>query len=419
MPNSGPTLPPSASKTERSAAKAARIPPKPLVRPITLRAPITLGVVLIVLVVILGAIWVTGTLLGLLRGQASPELFWVMLLVGSVLLIAVLAGVIAYLTLSVKAFNLNRRQSNFIDAVTHELKSPIASLKLYLQTMTRHTVNVEQQQEFHKIMLDDVERLDSLINHLLDAARVERGTEPEEATDFLLSELLTQVSTAACVRYKMPSETVSIECPAVMLHAPPVQVEILFRNLIDNAIKYGGSPPHVRIVARMKTLPTGEVTVSVCDNGAGIPANLRRKVFGRFVRLGNELERSKPGTGLGLYLVRNVTHALGGRINIGDASDLPETATDSSNAPAGQTDSSTSSPRHPTHDLTNSENTTRTPPADPLDQNAPSATGQTTATERTTTTTPQTPRRRTSGTRFDITLPDARLNPPTTPETNG
>lgn len=323
--NSGPPHKPAAQKAgsgERKPPKVPRVKPKPLVRPITLRAPITLGVVLIVLVVILGAIWVTGTLLGLLRGQASPELFWVMLLAGSVLLIAVLAGVIAYLTLSVKAFNLNRRQSNFIDAVTHELKSPIASLKLYLQTMTRHSVNADQQEEFHKIMLDDVERLDSLINHLLDAARVERGTEPEEATDFVLSELLTQVSIAACVRYKMPAETVSIDCPDIMLHAPPVQVEILFRNLIDNAIKYGGTPPRVNIVAQMKQAPHGEVTVSVCDNGAGIPANLRRKVFGRFVRLGNELERSKPGTGLGLYLVRNVTHALGGRINIGDAGDV-------------------------------------------------------------------------------------------------
>ncbi|MCM2373483.1 sensor histidine kinase [Aporhodopirellula aestuarii] len=314
--------------------KLTKTRPKPLVRPITLRAPITLGVVLIVLVVILSAVWVTGTLWGLLRGQASPELFWVMLLAGSVLLIAVLAGVIAYLTLSVKAFNLNRRQSNFIDAVTHELKSPIASLKLYLQTMSRHTVNAEQQQEFHKIMLDDVERLDSLINHLLDAARVERGTEPEEATDFQLSKLLSNVSSAACVRHKMPAETVCIDCPDIVLHAPAVQVEILFRNLIDNAIKYGGTPPHVRVTARMQTDKAGEVTVSVCDNGAGIPANLRRKVFGRFVRLGNELERSKPGTGLGLYLVRNVTHALGGRINIGDAdvSADPET-TDAASQP--------------------------------------------------------------------------------------
>ncbi|EMI51929.1 ATP-binding region, ATPase-like domain protein [Rhodopirellula sallentina SM41] len=281
--------------------------------------------------------------------------------------------------------------------------------------MTRHSVNAEQQQEFHKIMLDDVERLDSLINHLLDAARVERGTEPEEATDFLLSELLTQVSTAACVRYKMPSETVSIECPAVTLHAPPVQVEILFRNLIDNAIKYGGSPPHVRIIARMKAVPTGEVTVSVCDNGAGIPANLRRKVFGRFVRLGNELERSKPGTGLGLYLVRNVTHALGGRINIGDATDLPETATDSSTKLSSETDSNTPSQaaqNSPPGDLGDPENAAPTQPRETLEQTEATAPTQPNPTR------PLAARRRISGTRFDITLPDATLAPPTTAESS-
>lgn len=297
--------------------------PKPLSRPISLRAPITLGVVLIVLVVILGAIWISGTLIGLFGGKAPPSLFWGMLLAGSVLLIAVLAGVIAYLTLSVKAFNLNRRQSNFIDAVTHELKSPIASLKLYLQTMTRHSVSAEQQAEFHRFMLEDVERLDTLIDHLLETARIERGMASEEAIDLNLANLLSQVSAAACVRYKMPPETVSIDCHDILITAPPIQVEILFRNLVDNAIKYGGRPPRVRIVARMRKESNGEVTVSVCDNGTGIPANLRRKVFGRFVRLGNELERSKPGTGLGLYLVRNVTHALGGRINVGDAEPLP------------------------------------------------------------------------------------------------
>ncbi|WP_404307700.1 sensor histidine kinase [Neorhodopirellula lusitana] len=327
-------------------------------RPITLRAPITLGVVLIVLVVILGAVWVTGTLIGALRGQASPELFWAMLFAGSVLLVAVLAGVIAYLTLSVKAFNLNRRQSNFIDAVTHELKSPIASLKLYLQTMTRHTVSQDQSEAFHRIMLEDVDRLDTLINHLLDAANVERGGMAEEARDVDLAAMIEQIGSATCVRYKLPSDTVIADCQDIILSAPPVQVEILLRNLIDNAVKYGGSPPRVRVIVEYRSASssvikgrrskaskraeklavklgessstsqaadpvsdsaTGEVTISVCDNGVGIPANLRRKVFGRFVRLGSELERSSPGTGLGLYLVRNVTHALGGRINIHDA----------------------------------------------------------------------------------------------------
>jgi len=290
-------------------------------RPLTLRTPITLGVVMIVLVVILTAVWVSGTVIGAMQSESSRAVFFVMLAAGSVLLIAVLAGVIAYLTLSVKAFNLNRRQSNFIDSVTHELKSPIASLKLYLQTMHRHEVSVQQQQEFHHMMLGDVERLDSLINHLLDTARIERGESPP-ATQLELAPILDQAATAACVRHKMPAETVQIRCPPITLQAPAIQIEILFRNLIDNAVKYGGSPPVVKVAAECDE--SGTICVTVQDNGSGIPANLRRKVFGRFVRLGSELERSRPGTGLGLYLVRNITHALGGRIDVSDARQLDE-----------------------------------------------------------------------------------------------
>src|SRR6056297_3241641 len=171
----------------------------------SLRAPITLGVVMIVSVVVLAAVWVVGNLWGAMGKLGSGAVFWSIFATRPWLLLGVLAGVIAYLTLTVKAFNLNRRQSNFIDAVTHELKSPIASLKLYLQTMARRTVDAEQQKHFHQTMLEDVERLDSLINHLLDAARIERGVEPVTATMVRLDELLAQIAQAACLRYRTPS----------------------------------------------------------------------------------------------------------------------------------------------------------------------------------------------------------------------
>ncbi len=282
----------------------------------SLRAPIALGVVMIVLVVVLLAIWITGNVWGITQNLGSKAVFLAILVTGTVLLAGVLAGVIAYLTLTVKAVNLNRRQSNFIDAVTHELKSPIASLKLYLQTMTRRTVDEQQIQDFHRFMLEDVERLDSLINQLLDAARIERGIEPAEDETIRLDELLTQCGSAACMRYGLPDDTVDLQSPSITLRSQVVQLEILFRNLIDNAVKYGGSPPQVTITVTPEK--DERVKVSVADNGAGIPANQRRKVFGRFVRLGNELERSTPGTGLGLYLVRTASKAIGGSVRVCD-----------------------------------------------------------------------------------------------------
>ena len=282
----------------------------------SLKAPITLGVVMIVLVVVLAGVWIIGNVLGATGNLESSLVFWVILSTGTLLLVGVLAGVIAYLTLTVKAFKLNQRQSNFIDAVTHELKSPIASLKLYLQTMTRRSVNAQQQQDFHQFMLEDVERLDLLINHLLDAARIDRGSEVNNEELVHLNKLLTQCGSATCVRYRLPEEAVTVDVAPILLRTQLIQLEILFRNLIDNAVKYAGSPPDVQIRGRVTT--DEKVSVSIIDNGPGIPPNQRRKIFGRFIRLGNELERSTPGTGLGLYLVRNVVKSLGGSIQLKD-----------------------------------------------------------------------------------------------------
>ncbi len=280
----------------------------------SLKVPITLGVVLILIVVALTVGWIAINVVALTVTQDSKALYYITLAIGSIGLAVVLAGVIAYLTLSVKAINLNRRQSNFIDSVTHELKSPIASLKLYLQTLSRRSVGETQRDEFRRMMLADVERLDQLINHLLDAARIERGTDGAEPENIALDELLRHCSRAVCIRYAVDNETVEVDSPPLTIHSRSTELEILFRNLIDNAVKYGGTPPRVNI----KAAPTSgqRVTVIVSDNGQGIPPNLRRKVFGRFVRLGSELERSKPGTGLGLYLVRSVTRSLGGEIHI-------------------------------------------------------------------------------------------------------
>jgi signal transduction histidine kinase len=224
--------------------------------------------------------------------------------------------VVLYLILSIKAINLTRRQSNFIDSVTHELKSPIASMKLYLQTLSRHQVDQQLAADFHRFMLEDLERLDHLINQMLEAGRLDAERPRDERENVDLAELLRECAAAVCTNYRVPAQTVRLDLQPSVVFGRRVDLDIIFRNVIDNAVKYAGTTPQVEVSLR----PSGSdrVLVRIADNGRGIPPHLRRKIFGRFVRLGLELEREKPGTGLGLYIARTLVRQHRGQIRVRD-----------------------------------------------------------------------------------------------------
>jgi len=275
--------------------------------------PILLGVVLIGTIIALGVGWVLVSIAAAL-GSENAAFYWAFLGVGVSLLVLVLAGVIVYLALTVKAIALSQRQSNFIDSVTHELKSPLASLKLYLQTLTRRSVAPEQQADFHRFMLQDVERLDTLIDHLLDAAKTlqRRPLSGRELT--AVGPVLARACDAAVQRYAVPAARVTLGAGPLRVRGREADLEIVFRNLVDNAVKYSLPEPEVAVTA--EATPEGKVVVRVADNGPGIAPAQRRKVFRRFVRLGSELERSRPGTGLGLFLVQSLVRQLRGRVTV-------------------------------------------------------------------------------------------------------
>jgi signal transduction histidine kinase len=250
-------------------------------------------------------------------------LYWALLTIGSLFIVLLLVGTVLYLILSIKAINLTRRQSNFIDSVTHELKSPMASMKLYLQTLSRHQVSVAEQSGFYRFMLEDLERLDRLINKMLEAGRLEAQRSSDEIEDIDLPLLLGDCAASVCLSYHLPAETIRLSLEPCSLRARPVDMEVIFRNLIDNAIKYAGNPPRVEVSSCKG--PKNQVLIQVADNGRGIPHHLRRKIFGRFVRLGLELEREKPGTGLGLHIVRTLVRRLKGSIRVCDPKQGPGT----------------------------------------------------------------------------------------------
>jgi signal transduction histidine kinase len=151
---------------------------------------------------------------------------------------------------------------------------------------------------------------------MLDAAQLDRQPVDGDVTDVPLASVLQSCAETARLRYHLPPETVRLDLVPTTLQARQIDIEMIFRNLIDNAIKYGGSPPRVEIESRPQG--PGYVLTRIADNGSGIPPKLRRKIFGRFVRLGNELERAKTGTGLGLFIVRTLVRRMRGSITVHD-----------------------------------------------------------------------------------------------------
>jgi signal transduction histidine kinase len=267
--------------------------------------PITLLVVLLALIVALLVIWIIG--------QATQH-NWPLLTVGTVFFALILIGVVVYFIWSFREYRLNRRQANFIDSVTHELKSPIASLKLCLQTLDLRSVSPEQQREFYKFMMEDIQRLDSLIDHLLAVARLDHVERDELLEDVSLEPLLKNCAEEIRRRYELGPEQIRLEIEPCVARGRPRDLEMVFVNLMDNAAKYGA--PEAQVLVQTAIQRGERAVIKISDNGKGIAFDLRRKIFKRFYRGGTELERTTKGTGLGLYIVKSLVGKMKGKIHV-------------------------------------------------------------------------------------------------------
>jgi len=272
----------------------------------TLHLPITLSVVLMVLNATLMVCWIV--LLARSNG-------WAALIIGVVVFALILAGLSFYMVLMIKEVRLNQRQANFVDSVTHELKSPIASLRLYLETLQLRQLADDQREKFYGVMEDELERLDHLITQLLEVGRLDAIGQQSEPEELSLETLLHKCGQSACALHKRdPATTIVYDIQPAKVEARRLVVESVFRNLIDNAIKYGGDPPQVEIQVRVTD--RGHVVTRIADNGHGVPPELRKRIFGLFFRGGSELTRRQKGTGLGLYIVHTLVRHLKGRISV-------------------------------------------------------------------------------------------------------
>lgn len=267
--------------------------------------PIILLVVALSLTVALLVIWII---------NYASEHSWVLLTIGTVFFSLILVSVVVYFFWGFKEYRLNRRQANFIDSVTHELKSPLASIKLCLQTLELRPVPHDQQQEYLRFMMEDVQRLDSLVDHLLAVARLDHIDRNEPAGDVPLDGLLAKCVGEIRRRYELENRQIRLEIEPCDVHGRSRDLEMVFLNLLDNAVKYGGREPEVLVQASAKG--DDRVIIRVADNGQGVNFDVRRKIFQRFFRGGTELERTTKGTGLGLYIVKTLVNKMKGKVHV-------------------------------------------------------------------------------------------------------
>lgn len=275
---------------------------------------ITLSVVVLALNIAMMVVWIIMT---------SSTREWSVLAIGTVALTLMMIGSTVYVILSIKEMRVSQQQADFVSSVTHELKTPLATLRLYLETLQMRELPPEKRREFYQVMERELKRLDDLISHLLEMRRLDELGPDAEREDVPLANLIEQCAQRACAYHEKAPSIVRCDVPPLVLRAPRVALEMIFGNLLDNALKYSGDDAQVTVEAH--AIGDGRVLVRITDNGCGIPRSAGRRVFRMFYRGKGETERRRPGTGIGLYVVRTAARMLKGKVSFRPRADGPGT----------------------------------------------------------------------------------------------
>jgi K+-sensing histidine kinase KdpD len=232
---------------------------------------------------------------------------------GATFLILIIIGAIVMYRAVRRRFEVQKQQENFMMAVTHELKTPIAVMKLNLETLQKHQLDEAKRQKILQMTLQETNRLNSLASNILVSAQLETGRSfTREELDF--SDLVKGCVHDFKTRFPDRQWNVSIKEEAE-LEGDALLLQILVNNLIENAIKYS-APGSVIGCSLMRE--EGSIILKITDEGPGIPASEKKKVFDKFYRIGSEQTRSAKGTGLGLYLCKKIADDHDAEIMIED-----------------------------------------------------------------------------------------------------
>lgn len=280
----------------------------------SLSVPITMGAVAVPLSVALLVGWTLLLAKNLAENEEITMDVWLLVLgaISFVVIIAVLALLTVFLAREILEV---RRQDTFIDSVTHELKSPLASLKLCIETLGRDGLGDKQRGELRQMMLEDVDRLSAFIDDVLQASRI---AHTRETAIMSLGEVEVLALVQACAeevrhRHNVPEDTIVVEVPeALSVTTDRAALEIVVKNLLDNAVKYSSAPARITVLARRRH--DGCAELDVADEGIGVPPKHLKRIFNRFYRVDAEVVRKRKGTGLGLFVVSALVRNLGGSV---------------------------------------------------------------------------------------------------------
>ena len=229
---------------------------------------------------------------------------------------AIIAGIILNTIFLVREIRRNEQHDSFINAVTHELKTPIASIRLYLQTLQRRDVDDAKRKEFYRLMLDDTERLLGTVEQVLRAGKAGHKKAELLRSNFDFADLVQDCVSAARTSHHLQPESLRFEPStngaSASILGDPEELRTAVSNVIENAIKYSGEK--VDVAVRVEMPDDEHIQLSVRDQGVGIPASELKRIFKRFYRVPNRALSNVKGTGLGLFIVRAIAQKHGGRV---------------------------------------------------------------------------------------------------------
>src|ERR1700688_290166 len=265
-----------------------------------------LGITLVALAVALNVGWI------ILNWREGVLLFF-----GIIFFALIIAGMIVNTAFLLREIRRSEQHDSFINAVTHELKTPVASIRLHLETLQRRNLPEAQKQEFYSLMLSDTDRLTETVEQVLRAGRAGDKKAGRDKAEVDFGQLVRDCMDAVRARHHLAPELLRLDDashngPSLCVRGSAEDLRTAVLNVLDNAIKYSGDNVDVRV--RLETPDEKRIVLRVQDQGVGIPADDMKRIFKRFYRVTHRSLAHVKGTGLGLFIVKAIAQKHGGKV---------------------------------------------------------------------------------------------------------